>query len=55
METKYSIAMSSNGENSYSLIISSFQLDAEGLRINEVNQVLTGKTLEECKTLIAAI
>lgn len=52
---KYSIALSNTGENSYSLIISSYELDTEGLRINEVNQVLTGKTLEECKTLIAAI
>lgn len=52
---KYSIALSNTGDDNYSLIISSYELDAEGLRINETSQIHTNKTLEECKTLIAAI
>ena len=47
--------MSNTGDNSYSLIINSYNLDAEGQRINEHTDVYTDKTLAECKTLIAGI
>jgi hypothetical protein len=55
MEKKYSISMSNTGNDSYSLVINSYNLDAEGQRINEHTEVYTDKTLDECKTLIAAI
>lgn len=50
---KYSIVLSNTGDDSYSLIISSYELDAEGQRINEVTNVYTNKTFLECKLLIA--
>lgn len=47
--------MSNTGDDSYSLIINSYNLDSEGQRINEHTDVYTNKTLVECKNLIAAI
>lgn len=51
---KHSVVMNFSGEG-YSLIISNFEINAEGERINFDSQVYTNKTYEECITLINEI
>lgn len=52
---RYSVVMSCTDIDVYSLIISSYEIDSEGNRINDESNVYTGKTLLECKILIDSI
>ena len=53
-DMKHSVVMNFSGEG-YSLIISNFEINTEGERINFDSQVYTNKTYEECITLINEI
>lgn len=51
---KHSVVMNFSGEG-YSLIINTFEINAEGEQINLDSKVYVNKTYEECITLINEI
>lgn len=53
-DMKHSIVMNYSGDG-YSLIINTFEINAEGEQINLDSKVYVNKTYEECITLINEI
>ena len=48
MERKFSFISNCIEGDSYALVMTSWKLDADGNRINTVNETKTGLTLQQC-------
>lgn len=48
MENKYSFVINNSGVNTYTLVMSCFNINEEGQRVNVKSETLLNKTLSEC-------